>query len=207
MLKHEPVPGQTQIDEYDLCLKECMRVLKPGGYLEYLLMDASIAHSGPLGSAMSVEFGFNLKTRGYDAVPTKVFLRRLRKAGFVDLKRAWMFLPMGSARRDSVTKVLEAPRPEVRSLCEGELEAVLGPVGSTGDVADVSGLLGGWMWEQWMLKLQMEMGREKGKLLEGVAAVLEEGRECGSGWRALSGWARKPRDKRVKGTIRIKIDE
>jgi hypothetical protein len=28
----------------------------------------------------------------------------------------------------------------------------------------------------------------------------------GSGWRALSGWARKPRDKSVKGTIRIKID-
>jgi SAM-dependent methyltransferase len=206
MLRHEPVPSQKQIDEYDLCLKECMRVLKPGGYLEYLLMDASIAHAGPLGSAMSVEFGFNLKTRGYDAVPTKVFLRRLRKAGFVGLKRAWMFLPMGSVRRESLTKVREAPEPEVRSLVEGELEAVLGPVGSTGDVANVSGLLGGWMWEQWMLKLQMEMGREKGKLLEGVAAVLEEGRGCGSGWRALSGWARKPRDRSVKGTIRIKID-
>jgi SAM-dependent methyltransferase len=207
MLKHEPVPGQTQIDEYDLCLKECMRVLKPGGYLEYLLMDASIAHAGPLGSAMSVEFGFNLKTRGYDAVPTKVFLRRLRKSGFVGLKRAWMFLPMGSVRPESGgKKVREAPEPEVKSLCEGDVEAVLGPVGSTGDVADVSGLLGGWMWEQWMLKLQMEMGREKGKLLEGVAAVLEEGRGVGSGWRALSGWARKPRDKSVKGTIRIKID-
>ena len=205
MLKHEPVPGQTQIDEYDLCLKECMRVLKPGGYLEYLLMDASIAHAGPLGSAMSVEFGFNLKTRGYDAVPTKVFMRRLRKSGFVGLKRAWMFLPMGSVRPESgVGKVREAPEPEVRSLVEGQLEAVLGPVGSTGDVADVSGLLGGWMWEQWMLKLQMEMGRERGKLLEGVAAVLEEGRGAGSGWRALSGWARKPSEK--KGTIRIKID-
>ena len=205
MLKHEPVPGQTQIDEYDLCLKECMRVLKPGGYLEYLLMDASIAHAGPLGSAMSVEFGFNLKTRGYDAVPTKVFLRRLRKSGFVGLKRAWMFLPMGSVRRDSAAgEMREAPNPEVKSLVEGQLEAVLGPVGSTGDVADVSGLLGGWMWEQWILKLQMEMGRERGKLLEGVAAVFEEGRAAGSGWRALSGWARKSRDR--KGTIRIKID-
>ena len=206
MLKHEPVPGQTQIDEYDLCLKECMRVLKPGGYIEYLLMDASIAHAGPLGSAMSVEFGFNLKTRGYDAVPTKVFLRRLRKAGFVGLKRAWMFLPMGSARRESFSKVREAPEPEVKSLCEGDVEAVLGPVGSTADAANVSGLLGGWMWEQWMLKLQMEMGRERGKLLEGVAAVLEEGRGCGSGWRALNGWARKPMEKSVKGTIKIKID-
>jgi len=206
MLRHEPVPGQTQIDEYDLCLKECMRVLKPGGYLEYLVMDASIAHAGPLGSAMSVEFGFNLKTRGYDAVPTKVFLRRLRKSGFVGLKRAWMFLPMGSARRENVGKIREAPEPEVKSIVEGQMEAVLGPVGSTGDVANVSGLLGGWMWEQWMLKLQMEMGREKGKLLEGVAAVFEEGRACGSGWRVLNGWARKPRDSRAKGTIKIKID-
>jgi SAM-dependent methyltransferase len=206
MLRHEPVPGQTQIDEYDLCLKECMRVLKPGGYLEYLLMDASIAHAGPLGSAMSVEFGFNLKTRGYDAVPTKVFLRRLRKSGFVGLKRAWMFLPMGSVRRENVGKIREAPEPEVKSIVEGQMEAVLGPVGSTGDVANVSGLLGGWMWEQWMLKLQMEMGREKGKLLAGVAGVFEAGRACGSGWRALSGWARKPRESSVKGTIRIKID-
>jgi hypothetical protein len=122
------------------------------------------------------------------------------------LKRAWMFLPMGSVRRESVKKIPEAPRPEVKSLIEGELEAVLGPVGSTEDVANISGLLGGWMWEQWMLKLQMEMGREKGKLLEGVAAVFEEGRACGSGWRALSGWARKPRESSVKGTIRIKIE-
>jgi hypothetical protein len=52
----------------------------------------------------------------------------------------------------------------------------------------------------------MEMGREKGKLLEGVAAVFEEGRACGSGWRVLNGWARKPRDSRAKGTIKIKID-
>ena len=114
-------------------------------------------------------------------------------------------MPMGSGRRGSVTKIPEAPRPEVKSLVEGELEAVLGPVGSTEDVANVSGLLGGWMWEQWMLKLHMEMGRERAKLLEGVAAVLEEGRECGSGWRVLSGWARKPRATSAKGTIRIKM--
>lgn len=203
MLKHEPVPGQTQIDEYDLCLKECMRVLKPGGYLEYMLMDASVAHAGPLGSAMSVEFGFNLKTRGYDALATKVFLRRLRKANFVGLKRAWMFLPMGAPMRESAV-VRETPTPHVPSMVDADVEAVLGPVGGTADVANISGLLGGWMWEQWMLKLQMEMGRDKGKLLEGVSAVIEEGRNCGSGWRCLSGWAQKPR--RQKGTIRIKID-
>jgi SAM-dependent methyltransferase len=204
LLKHEPVPGQTQIDEYDLCLKECMRVLKPGGYLEYMVMDAPITRAGPLGSAMSVEFGFNLKTRGYDALPTKVFLKRLRKANFVGVKRAWMFLPMGASTRDPPV-VREAPVPDVASIKDGEMEAVQGPVGSTSDSANVAGLLGGWMWEQWMLKLQLEMGREKGKLLEGVSAVLAEGRSCGAGWRCLNGWARKPKDR--KGTIRIKIEE
>ena len=43
-----------------------------------------------------------------------------------------------------------------------------------------------------MLRLQLEMGKEKEKLLEGVGAVLEEGKWTGAGWRCLSGWARKP---------------
>ena len=204
LLRHEPVPGQKQIDEYDLCLKECMRVLKPGGYLEFMLMDSSITHSGPLGSAMSVEFGFNLKTRGYDAFPTRVFVHRLRKANFVGIKRAWMFLPMGAPPR--MPNILrETPTPNLPSPIEGDVEAVQGPVGSTAAAANVSGLLGGWMWEQWMLKLQLEMGREPEKLLEGTGAVIEEGRNCGAGWRCLSGWARKPRAPR--GTIRIRIQQ
>jgi len=210
LLKNEPVPTQKSIDEYDLCLKECMRVLKPGGYLEFMVMDASIAHAGPLGSAMSVEFGFNLKTRGYDAAPTKVFLKRLKKAGYVGSKRAWMFLPMGSPPKEAVA-LRETPRPNVPSLVEGETEAVLGPVGETGQVANITGLLGAWMWEQWMLRLQMEMGREGGKLLEGMEKVIEEGRRVGSGWRVLAGWARKPRDNKVskgeRGTIRLCIDK
>ncbi|KAL9616522.1 MAG: hypothetical protein Q9160_008615 [Pyrenula sp. 1 TL-2023] len=191
-LKLDQIIGATEGedgDEYDYCLRECHRVLKPGGYMEYMLMDAAVAHAGPLAQAMSVEFGFNLKTRGYDPTPTKAWLGRLRKSRFVGIKRAWMFLPMGTPAQER-EMLKETPDPVPKN--SGEMEAVRGPVGSTADVANITGLLGGWMWEQWMLKLQMDLGREREKLLEGVPAVIEEGRNGGAGWNCLSGWARKP---------------
>ena len=186
-LKHEKPLGES-IDEYDLCLRECLRCLKPGGYLEFFLLDSEIVNSGSRGTAVSVEFGFNLRTRGYDPLPTKSWLGRVRRAGFDDIKRAWTFLPMGSPVKENFV-LPETPPPNV-STYQDKAEAVQGPVGSTADAANVSGLVGSWAWEQWMLKLQMEMGKER--LLEGVGAVLEEGKTTGAGWRCLSGWARKP---------------
>jgi len=159
-------PTDKAMDEYDLCLRECIRCLKPGGFLEFALLDADIVHAGNLASAMSVEFNFCLKTRGYDPQPTKSFLARLRKAGFGDIKRAWLVLPMART-----TKVED---------------------GSTVDASFITGIVGTWAWEKWMLKLHMEMGKDEGKLLDGVAAVLEEGAQSGAAWRYLSGWARKP---------------
>ncbi len=184
-----------QMDEYDLCLQECLRCLKPGGYLEYFLMDSEIVNAGSRGTAVSVEFGFNLKTRGYDPLPTKSFLGRLRRAGFDDIKRAWTFLPMGTPTKEQ-RLLPETPPPNVSTFEDGiengtrKVEAVQGPVGSTADAANMAGLVGSWAWEQWMVKLQTEMGKER--LLEGVAEVLEEGKWTGAGWRCLSGWARKP---------------
>ena len=189
-LKNEKPLGET-IDEYDMCLKECLRCLKPGGYLEWFVLDSEIVHAGPRGTAVSVEFGFNLKARGYDPAPSKSWLGRIRRAGLVDIKRAWMFMPMGAVNQNSHVPP-ETPPPHV-SMYEDRIlaaEAVQGPVGSKADAAMISGLVGSWAWEQWMLKLQMEMGKEN--LLEGVGAVLEEGKSTGAGWRCLSGWARKP---------------
>ena len=183
------------MDEYDLCLQECLRCLKPGGYLEFFLMDSEVVNAGSRGTAVSVEFGFNLKTRGYDPLPTKSFLGRLRRAGFDDIKRAWTFLPMGTPTKEQHI-LPETPPPNVSTFEDGlengtrRVEAVQGPVGSTADAAYMAGLVGSWAWEQWMVKLQTEMGKEK--LLEGVAEVLEEGKWTGAGWRCLSGWARKP---------------
>ncbi|KAK4691087.1 hypothetical protein P7C71_g5841, partial [Lecanoromycetidae sp. Uapishka_2] len=187
-LKTEKLPGLSQ-DEYDLCLQECLRCLKPGGYLEYFLMDSEIVNAGTLGTAASVEFGFNLRTRGYDPTPTKPFLGRLRRAGFDDIKRAWTFLPMGSPTRASA-QLPETPPPNVSTFDYEKAEAVQGPVGSTADAASMAGLVGSWAWEQWMVRLQTEMGKET--LLEGVGKVLEEGKNTGAGWRCLTGWARKP---------------
>ena len=86
-LKNEKPLGKV-IDEYDMCLRECLRCLKPGGYLEYFVLDAEIVHAGPRGTTASVEFGFNLKSRGYDPAPSKGWLGRLRKAGLTEIKRA-----------------------------------------------------------------------------------------------------------------------
>lgn len=190
LLKTERPIGES-LDEFDLCLQECYRCLKPGGYLEFFVMDAEIARAGPYGSATSVEFAFNLKTRGYDPAPTKRFLARLRRGRFVGIKRVWLFLPMG-VEPVKPQPPRETPDPAAPSQVHN-YEAIHGPVGSTADVASMTGLLGGWMWEQWLLKLQMEMGRERKKLLEGVGSIFDEGRKNGSGWTCLCGWAMKPK--------------
>lgn len=190
LLKTDNPLGETT-DEYDLCLKECYRCLKPGGYLEFFVMDAEIARAGPYASATSIEFSFNLKSRGYDPQATKSFLTKLRKGAFTDIKRAWMFLPMG-VEPTKAEPPRETPEPRIPSQVL-EREAVQGPVGSTSDIASMTGLLGGWMWEKWLLKLQMEMGRERGRLLEGIGSVFDEGRKNGAGWTCLCGWAMKPK--------------
>ncbi len=64
--------GTNGADEWDLCLSECLRVLKPGGFLEFSLLDADVMNAGPVGHAKAVEFGFSLKTLGYDANPTRL---------------------------------------------------------------------------------------------------------------------------------------
>ncbi|KAJ5233132.1 hypothetical protein N7468_006088 [Penicillium chermesinum] len=190
LLKAE-APAGFDHDEYDLVLQECLRCLRPGGFLEYMILDAEISRGGTLSTAASVEFAFNLRTRGYDPVASKTFLNRLRNSGFVGLKRAWMFLPMG-VEPSEPQPLREAPAPRVQSQIS-EYEAVQGPIGSTGDAASITGILGGWMWEQWLVQMRGEMGREREKLLEGVGAIFDEGRKNGAGWTCLSGWAMKPK--------------
>ncbi|KAJ5217956.1 Methyltransferase type 11 [Penicillium cinerascens] len=194
LLKTEAPTGFDR-DEYDLVLKECLRCLRPGGFLEYMVLDAEISRAGAYAAASSVEFAFNLRTRGYDPVASKTFLSRLRNSGFVGIKRAWMFLPTG-VEPSEPQPPRETPAPRVPSQIE-EYEAVQGPIGSTGDIANMTGLLGGWMWEQWLVKLRLDTGRDKAKLLEGLGTIFDEGRKNGAGWTCLSGWAMKPKRTRV----------
>lgn len=179
--------GEQGQDEWQVCLKECMRVLKPGGYLEFSIMDSDIVNAGPRGLAKSVEFGFNLRTLGYDPTPSKAWLRRLRDAGFVDTKRAWLFLPMG-AKMENKIQSRDSMGVEVKL----ELEAMV--QGSTENVACVTGVVGSWAWEKWLLRYKIQCEGNEGKL-DGIQEIVEEGRACGAGWRTINGWARKPMDK------------
>lgn len=194
LLKTDKPLGRS-MDEYDLCLKECFRCLKPGGFFEFSLIDADIIHAGRQAQAMGVEFGFNLKTRGYDAAPTKSFLPRLNKAGFKDVQRAWMVLPMGKTAanwKDVLPVGAEAKQEEKSITPDGNVEFGVPEVfGTTVDAAMMTGIVGAWTYEKWLLKLQMEMGKEEDKLLEGFVQVLEEGSKEGAGWRNLTGYARK----------------
>lgn len=202
--------GENGTDEWDACLKECMRVLKPGGYLEFSLLDADIINAGPQGNAKAVEFNFALQTLGYDPNPTRSFLGRLNTAGFDEVRRAWVCLPVGPKRppRSAVSIAGTASaRNSSASVRVHSLEAIVS--GSSENVAAITGIAAGWSWERWLLRAEMEKAagelrladtvtpgeamREAGKMIANVHAVVEEGRAIGSCFRMLKGYARKPR--------------
>ncbi|KAH8732883.1 hypothetical protein GQ44DRAFT_601148 [Phaeosphaeriaceae sp. PMI808] len=171
-------PLGRSADEYDLCLKECYRCLKPGGVFEYNLLDADMIHAGRIAQAMGVDF-----------------LSRVQKAGFKDVQRSWMILPMGKTAanwREDLNVGAHANRQEKTISADGEVEFENAPVfGSTVDAAMLTGIVGSWAWERWLLRLQMEMGKDEEKLLEGVVQMLEEGAQNNTAWRTLVGYARK----------------
>ncbi|KAG5980516.1 hypothetical protein E4U55_003931 [Claviceps digitariae] len=207
--------GENGEDEWDGCLRECMRVLKPGGYLEFSIMDSDIINAGPLGLAKSVEFGFTLKTLGYDPSPSKLWLGRLSRAGFDQVRRAWICLPLGARHKMNMPPT-PPPKDNISSYAtkkSGKIEPSYHTLnatdmGSTDNIANVCSILGGWSWERWLLRCEMEKVAgemrlvdtvtagpamtEAGKCLEGVHAVMEEGRDLKAGFRMLNGYARKP---------------
>jgi len=197
-------PGRKRMDEYALTVRECYRVLKPGGHFEFNLMDADILNAGPATKELCGRFEADLKEHGYDPNPTTRWLSRLDRAGFQDVQRTWTLVPMTppSARpvpppkRDlsqspanDLQKAEEEMRQELEKLSEKPIAK-----GSTKDVACISGLVGNWRWEEWMIKLDGERASPEGKrgLVKGISPVLEEGRENNSAWRQLVGWAKKP---------------
>jgi SAM-dependent methyltransferase len=205
------VPNGEVIDEWDLTLQECLRVLKPGGYLEFDLLDAELAHPDAATQALGVEFAFKLRTRGYDPASGKTFLPRLKRAGFHDIKRAWMLLPVadvsptwtdsGKSSASSISTITATAThgdyfaESERSIGDNGAVVTYEPpvTGSTKDVRAITGLVGARQWEQWILKLACEMGREEEECLESVGRALESAGRAGegAGWRCLVGWARK----------------
>ncbi|KAK4187987.1 hypothetical protein QBC35DRAFT_474006 [Podospora australis] len=202
--------GENGINEWDACLDECMRVLKPGGTIEFNVLDADLMNAGPLGNAKAVEFGFALQTLGYDPNPTRSFLSRLNRAGFEDVRRAWVAMPVGPKRlpRSSPAAISTVCRDSTSgaSVKVHQLEALV--TGSTDNVAAITGVAAGWSWEKWLLRAEMEKAagelrlvdtvtpgramQEAGKMIADVHAVVEEGRAVGSSFRVLKGYAKKP---------------
>ncbi|PHH67243.1 hypothetical protein CDD81_3012 [Ophiocordyceps australis] len=199
--------GEHGQDEWESCLEECMRVLKPGGYLDFSILDSDIMNAGPLGLAKSVEFGFSLKTLGYDPSPTKTWLRRLDYAGFEHIRRVWMFLPLG-------------PRQKGRNPGHGTDGNAI-ESGSVDNIAAACSIAGSWGWERWLLRSEIEkvagelrlvddtqagsVVAEACKCLSGVHDIIEEGRSCNAGFRMLNGYARKPRVDKHSEVIQIAL--
>lgn len=188
-------PKGCAADEWDLTLRECLRVLKPAGYLEFDLLDAEMVHAEDASQALGVEFAFNLKTRGYEPCAGRSFLPRLKRAGFCEIKRAWMVLPVADVVprwSDSGKMSHKIPTTERSISTDSSVSEFKAPLtGSTQDVRAMTGLVGARMWEQWMLKLNSEMGRSEKRVLDDVAKALEEGGKGNAGWKCLVGWARK----------------
>ncbi|KAI5300681.1 hypothetical protein KEM55_005799 [Ascosphaera atra] len=176
-------------DEYDLVLKECLRVLKPGGYLEYALPDCDIKGAGDQGTAISQTLADDLQELGYDPHPMSLIDKRLSDTGFIVPASAKIFLPMGPRLR-STTDGTDAPPEDISQKTE-EAE-------SSRTLSCISGLLGARIWEQWLLKVQMETGKDKAARLDEAMPILEEERpEDLTGWEVMMGWAKKPTQKKV----------
>ncbi|KAK8020457.1 hypothetical protein PG990_005595 [Apiospora arundinis] len=182
--------GENGEDEWETCLQEAMRVLKPGGYLEFSVLDSDIVNAGPLGLAKSVEFGFALKTLGYDPNPTKLFLSRLQRAGYQGIRRGWMCLPMGQKEPVNPNIVRDSYGCEIKLQLDAMVQ------GSTEEMEKVVG--------EGRLLETAEI-REAGQCLDGVHAVIEEGRQRGAAWRILSGYAMKPKPVEKKQPVHIAL--
>jgi hypothetical protein len=121
---------------------------------------------------------------------------RLNKAGFDEIRRAWMFMPMAPpSSKPKVPSKNDFPLNDGQEidLAKEEVRAKMAAwedlgvqKGSLADVAPVSGLTSAIAWEKWMTVSGMR-GEEAT-----VGGIMEEAKEMRSGWRSLTGWARKP---------------
>lgn len=201
-------------DEYTLALAEIHRVLRPGGVLQFRVLDAELFYPSPFGAAdaaaapprsptsqlaaLSINFAEALKSAAYDPTAAEHFLPRLGAAGFTKVSRAWTVLPASAKSfcRPGEARGLDIS-PSLLMRARPPSEAA-GTTSNEG-IAGLAGLVGGLEWERWMVGLAAEMGRDGDKVVERLGRVLGDYRRHGpeepgkgAGWRCLHGWCRKP---------------
>lgn len=189
-------------DDYDRCLAECMRVLKPGGFLEFTVLDADIINAGPLASDLASRFTTALKQSSRDPEPSKKWVSRLNAAGFDEIRRAWMFLPMAAPglKPQPPSKEIEHTNLAHQSVTDHQdinvvkeevrrRMAAWEDVGEKGSVEHVASIAGLWASGDYVKWLEHE-GLDSED--QAVGRVMEEAKAHMSGWRCLVGWARKP---------------
>jgi hypothetical protein len=195
-------------------MEEIMRVLKPGGYFEYNLVDCEIIN----GSSSSREFAgtlaMNLADKNHDPFPARRFISRLRKAGFKneDIKRSWIFAPLAATApkpkplpKDNIVSPITAQKSQLPGLPDLVMEEIKAdmakkvgqweeekavPSGCTDAVASISGLIGGWALERMARRVGMNGIEVATALGEVVRDEVEGGNRAGL--KTLVGWARKP---------------
>lgn len=88
-------------NDYEATLAEIHRILVPGGVLQFSVMDAvPTAPTSTSIDTLAAKFSTALQDEGYDPSPTQILLPRLRQAGFRNIKRAWLSLPLGGGQSE-----------------------------------------------------------------------------------------------------------
>lgn len=201
------------IDEFDLVMEEVMRVLKPGGYFEYNLVDCEILNGSSSSREFAGNLAMNLADKNHDPFPARRFISRLHKAGFKkeEIKRSWIFAPLAASApkpkplpKDNIISPVEQVKPQLPGFPDLVMEEIKAdmakkmghweeqkavPEGSTDGIAAISGLIGGWALERMACRIGMN-GIEIATALGEVARdEIETGHR--SGLKTLVGWARK----------------
>lgn len=177
------VPGQSRPSAQDEQLERHQRAVAASVAIAPLQSPTGLNKGGAAAlHSRSVEFAVALRGKGYDPCAGRGIESRLADAGFNTEwgEARWIYLPVGKGRQKGV------------GTGEGQVDDGKG-------VEAVTELVGATAWERWMLKVQVECGKEESRLLEGVAVALDGARKVsvdsrGSGnaaWRMRVGWVRK----------------
>ncbi|GAA5811118.1 hypothetical protein MFLAVUS_004547 [Mucor flavus] len=85
---------------WDKCLKELLRVLKSGGYIEIIDTDyKNVINTGPLMDKMHILLCWNLESRDIPAGIPLQLEERINRTGYINLVETRLFLPLNHSSK------------------------------------------------------------------------------------------------------------